>query len=184
MSANAFTLGYSSKDRATHISQLFSIDNYGDMSRCSVMQALSGSAQLEFLSKKALDRILEIDSSKKALSSIVDLYSKKDFKGSYNVFRRLGLNKLHLVSEHSLPTSVCYGLLKADKAKQNEKFIRHILDDCIYVLCGITSEEDDLLSKAHLKQKMPKSWNGNLDKDATFARYREVGIEVIKIKDL
>lgn len=183
MTYNSKMLSRTTEEQAKRI--MFDFNDYikfNDTS--SVRSSGGGSAKLEYLSKSMWDALLSVCKlSMQRCKNIVKAYDNKDYRklldGTYNA-----LPSKAKIAEHMIPFIVCLDAIKADPQKQSTKYIRHILDDGIFVRCIISAEENKRLNKAGLKQKMPKSWNGNLDKDATFARYREVGIEVIKIKDL
>jgi len=85
-------------------------------------------------------------------------------------------NKSGLILEHVVPISVINQLI-LDLDEPNADMIQNIVVDWS-LLSVITNNEDLLLKKAGLSKSMPNDWDG-ADK---YARYKEVGIQVIESK--
>ena len=106
------------------------------------------------------------------------------YKGSYG--------KLGIRIEHMIPTEVVYchlevlhhplkALCRQDKEafdgqkKQMEAYIAKLIKEKLFCAL-ITKEEDALLSKAGLRNKMPEGWS--FETGDMLARYRVVGIKM------
>jgi hypothetical protein len=86
------------------------------------------------------------------------------------------LPKSKVILDHSVPIKCIYDELEELYAKRRltvrrvEKLLRRM------VVCAlITREEDEILTKAGLRSKMPEGWP-----DDVFARYKECGIRIGK----
>ena len=177
--AKMTTLPY--KERAKCLEDLFKLD-YGEASKDFKKYCLGGAATFACLSKKAISHLNSIDYS--IVQAIASCYKANDWNKAYNLFRRVGLEKYGLVAEHTIPCSIVYEWAASDKSRQTRGAFEQLLRDGIFVQCGITSEEDFYLRQAGLNQKMPSTWNGTIDSDATFARYRAVKIVPVLLGDI
>lgn len=177
MAYNTKMLSRTTEEQAKRI--MFDFNDYIKFNDVfSIQGSLGGSAKLEYLSKSIFDILIAMRISKRKCKNIVNAYDSKDYRKLLDCIYSSIKNK---IVEHMIPFIVCLNAIKAYPQKQSVEYIRHILDDGIFVRCIISAEENKRLNKA-FKSSMPKSWNGNLDKDATFARYRAVGIEVMPIE--
>ena len=177
--AKMTTLPYN--ERAKCLEDLFRLE-YGDAAKDFRKYCLGGAATFTCLSKKAISQMNRLDG--KTVQAIAACYKANEWNKAYNLFRRVGLEKYGLVAEHTIPCSIVYDWIAADKSRQTEESFKHILEDGIFIQCGITTEEDIYLRQAGLNQKMPSTWNGEIDNDATFARYRRIGITPIMLGDM
>ena len=143
---------------------------------------IGGSYEFAYVSKKALDILNRID--KAFVPKLAQLCKSNRWYDAYCSLRKIGLKKNNLIPEHTIPCSVALRWLEADNRRQTAKVFESLFASSILVQCAVTKDEDRLLVNAHLNSKMPKSWDGFLNKDATFARYREVGIEPIELTSL
>jgi len=169
------------EERAKCLEDLFKLD-YGEASKDFKKYCLGGAATFACLSKKAISQINSIDVD--IVPTLVACYKAKEWNKAYNIFRRVGLEKYGLVAEHTIPCSIVYEWIAADKSRQIQEMFEHILRNGIFIQCGITSEEDFYLRQAGLNQKMPQTWNGEIDSEATFARYRKIGIIPVMLGDI
>ena len=91
------------------------------------------------------------------------------YRGSYG--------KLGIRIEHMIPTEVVYCYLEAlhRQGKLTEGFVAKLIKEKLFCAL-ITKEEDALLSKAGLRNKMPEGWS--FETGDMLARYRVVGIKM------
>lgn len=91
------------------------------------------------------------------------------YRGSYD--------KLGVRIEHMIPTEVVYRYLEAlhGQGKLTEAFVAKLIKEKLFCAL-ITKEEDALLSKAGLRNKMPAGWS--FETGDMLARYRVVGIKM------
>ena len=87
------------------------------------------------------------------------------------------INSNALTYEHSTPTKVLIETLLRfnEKGELTDDKIKEIISTYGNI-CIITNEEDKLLNKYNLREKMPSDWNYG---DNPFARYKKVGIEIM-----
>ncbi|MBI2151907.1 hypothetical protein HYU21_04235 [Candidatus Woesearchaeota archaeon] len=95
---------------------------------------------------------------------------------SFKALDKLNRNfKKELVFEHVVPKRLYIQEECENKAKNNElteTFICDLLSK-YWIICTITREENDLLNKSGLKDKMPFNW----DKENVFARYDTISLK-------
>lgn len=84
-------------------------------------------------------------------------------------------NPQDLVRKHVVPVSVINGFIY-QPTNPTESSIEEIIRESS-VLAIITKGEDQALSNAHLRKRMPRGWDG-CDK---LARYKMCGIELIPL---
>lgn len=87
------------------------------------------------------------------------------------------INSSVLTYEHTTPTKVLINILVKfnEKGELTDDKIKEIISTYGNI-CIITNEEDKLLNKYNLREKMPSDWNYG---DDPFSRYRKVGIEIM-----
>ena len=85
-----------------------------------------------------------------------------------------GLKRKDVVHEHAVPHSIVMKkLLELDSL--TDESIMSVLNK-YYVICVITKDEDDRLTSAGLRSKMPDQWNG--ENDGVFARYEHEKVRI------
>ena len=93
----------------------------------------------------------------------------------YNLHYKINSNAL--TYEHATPTKVLIDILVRfnEKNELSDDKIKEIISTYGNI-CIITNEEDKLLNKYNLREKMPSDWNYG---DDPFSRYKKVGIEIM-----
>ena len=167
--------------RAEYLAQLFNID-FSEASKDCLKYNLGGAFTFSCLSKKAIAQLNAIDCS--IVNTIASCYCAREWNKAYNLFRRVGLEKHGFVAEHTIPCAIAYDWIAKDKSRQTKESLENLFSGKVLIQCGITSAEDFYLRQAGLNQKMPLTWNGNIDVDATFARYKTIGISPVKLEDI
>ena len=167
--------------RAEYLSELFKID-FDEASKDCLKYNLGGAFTFSCLSKKAIAQLNAIDCS--IVKAIASCYCAGEWNKAYNLFRRVGLEKHGFVAEHTIPCAVAYSWIAKDKSRQTKESLEHLFKSEVLIQCGITSTEDFYLRQAGLSRKMPSAWNGVIDVDATFARYKMIGISPVKLEEI
>ena len=167
--------------RAEYLSELFKID-FGEASKDCLKYNLGGAFTFSCLSKKAIAQLNTIDRS--IVKAIASCYCTGEWNKAYNLFRKVGLEKNGFVAEHTIPCAIAYAWIAKDKSRQTKELLEHLFSEGVLIPCGITSDEDFYLRQAGLNQKMPSTWNGAIDVDATFARYNKIGISPVKLEEI
>lgn len=89
------------------------------------------------------------------------------------------LKRKDVIHEHVIPHAIVMKkLLSLDQPTTDEILL--IIKN-YYFLCLITKDEDELLTAAGLRSKMPQGWDEG--KNSVFARYEKVGIKIHKISN-
>ena len=102
----------------------------------------------------------------------------KGCRGSYAAHKHYNLHGYKgLRHDHAIPRNILVKMIVGKRTHLSaNKMLKLLREFCVAVV--ITSKEDSQLSKAGLRQKMPKKWNL---KDL-YARYKSVGIKIAKNK--